>query len=45
MVLEINSGVMMESFAARSPENYAAAKAIYARAVEGWFGTRSSHHG
>lgn len=36
-VLEINSGVMMEGFAAASKENYACAKAIYADALLAYF--------
>ncbi|MDR3207247.1 MAG: hypothetical protein LBT60_02845 [Oscillospiraceae bacterium] len=34
-VLEINSGVMMEHFAASSAENYRTAKEIYRRALDG----------
>ena len=36
-VLEINSGVMMEGFAASSPENYATAKRLYTDAVLSYF--------
>lgn len=36
-VLEINSGVMMEGFAAASAENYARAKAIYGDALLAYF--------
>ena len=36
-VLEINSGVMMEGFAASSPENYATAKKLYTNAVLSYF--------
>jgi hypothetical protein len=32
-VLEINSGVMMENFAASNPENYEIAKNIYQKAI------------
>jgi glutathione synthase/RimK-type ligase-like ATP-grasp enzyme len=33
LILEVNSGVMMEHFAHSLPDGYARAKAIYARAV------------
>jgi len=37
MVLEINSGIMMEKFAASGRDNYLAAKKIYSDAVELYF--------
>lgn len=41
MVLEINSGIMMENFSSSSAGNYIAAKAIYAEAIESYFDSRS----
>jgi glutathione synthase/RimK-type ligase-like ATP-grasp enzyme len=39
LILEINSGVMMEYFARHFPESRTIAKGIYARAVEQMFST------
>lgn len=37
-VLEVNSGIMMENFAAKNESNYAVAKSIYRQALESLFG-------
>ncbi|MHB1151578.1 MAG: ATP-grasp domain-containing protein [Eubacteriales bacterium] len=37
MILEINSGIMMENFALSCEDNYTAAKKIYSDAVESYF--------
>ncbi len=34
LVLEVNSGIMMESFAMLSPQNYAIAKSVYTKAID-----------
>ena len=40
MVLEINSGIMMESFSSSSEKNYTTAKTIYTEAIESYFDSR-----
>lgn len=44
-ILEINSGIMMETFAKSSPQNYQAAKEIYRKAILRYFGMEPIKNG